>query len=136
MKRWVWLAIAGVVILWASGGATSTVQRIANAIAYAEGFNVPNSRAARNRNPGNLTASFGFPVEWDGMFAIFQTLEDGWTALRMQVQMMRDGSSTYYDPTMSIEQIAQVYTATDPSAWASNVAAQLGVSVTTPIGAI
>jgi hypothetical protein len=73
---------------------------------------------------------------WDGMFAIFQTLGDGWGALKTQVQMMLDGTSIYYNPSMTIQQIANQYTATDQNAWAANVASQLGVTIDTPIGSV
>lgn len=61
------------------------VDKIAAAIARFEGFYVPNSRAQRNNNPGNLRRWGNTPVV-DG-FASFPTLEAGWAALRRQVEI-------------------------------------------------
>jgi hypothetical protein len=67
----------------------------------------------------------------------FETLEQGWQALRRQVQAMLDGSSAFYQPGMSIREVATIYTGGDkPDAWASIVAGQLGVPEDTPIGLV
>jgi hypothetical protein len=136
MKNWPVLLIAAIILLSMSGS-VSQVDRIASAIAYAEGFYVSGSRAQRNNNPGNLTKDFGFPVTaWDGMFAVFATVNDGWEALKAQVRMMLDGTSAFYGPDMTIFEVAVTYTTTDQEAWASNVAARLGVTTDTPIGSV
>lgn len=136
MNRWVILGALGLVVL-SMTGSTSRVNRIAQAIAIAEGFNVSGSRAARNNNPGNLTYAFGFPVSgYDGMFPIFQTLDDGWAALHTQIQMMLDGTSALYRPDMTILEVARIYTTTEQEFWAANVAGALGVNVNTPISAV
>jgi len=135
MKSKWWLFALGLVVL-ATGvsGSTSQVERIARAIATAEGFFVQGSRPQRNNNPGNLTATFGYQtMGTDGPFPIFATEAAGWAALKDQIRMMLDGSSAHYQPTMSILEIARTYTATEQDAWANNVANELGVSINTPL---
>ncbi len=59
------------------------VEVIAHAIADFEGyFNGSDTRARRNRNPGNIR-SWG-RVKRAGGFAEFRAVEDGWRALRLQ----------------------------------------------------
>jgi hypothetical protein len=67
---------------------------IIQAIGKMEGFGVPNSRATRNCNPGNInfapwTKDYGAVLETipagikeEARFACFQTDDQGWTALR------------------------------------------------------
>jgi hypothetical protein len=133
MKRENWLvAIAiGFGILAFAGGAgfgLSVVDRLADAIAFAEGWYVAGSRSQRNNNPGDLTYSFGFPTTGnDGPFPIFATAAAGLAALNKQVSEMFDGSSQNFNPSMSIAQVGQVYAGGDPN-WANNVASRLGVT--------
>lgn len=113
------------------------VNRLADGIAFAEGFYVSGSRPRRNNNPGDLTKTLGFPSSgFDGMYVIFQTLDIGWQALRKQVSMMLDGSSSIYNPNMTVWEMAQRYTTTDQVAWANNVAAKLGVDIHTKISEV
>lgn len=58
---------------------------MAQAIARKEGFNVPNSLAQRNNNPGNLRSWGSNPVV--GGYAKFPTLDAGWAALRRQIEL-------------------------------------------------
>lgn len=113
------------------------VEAFADAIAFAEGFYTPGSRAARNNNPGDLTEDLtGAGVSWDGPFVVYGTAADGWAALQKQVGKMLDGSSAFYHPGMSIREVAAKYTATEQAAWAANVAARLGVQVDSVIGGL
>lgn len=106
------------------------IDDFAAAIAYAEGFYVSGSRAARNNNPGDLTVdTTGQAVGTDGPFMVYATLADGWEALKQQISLMLSGASAYYDPSMTLREIAAKYTATDPEAWAANVASRLGTTV-------
>jgi len=105
------------------------IDKFADAIAYAEGYYVTSSRAERNHNPGNLTVdTTGTSIGNDGPFMVYASPDDGWEALKKQVERMIDGTSQYYNQTMSILEIAYKYTATDALAWARNVASRLGVS--------
>lgn len=71
------------------------VMRISVAISEMEGFNVPNSRAQRNNNPGNLRSWKGVPVE--GGYANFPTAAEGWNALRSQVRRNVGRGLTLYE---------------------------------------
>lgn len=115
---------------------STAAQKIAKAIARAEGFYAQGSLPQRANNPGNLErGDIGY-----GMISgktIYPSPGQGWNALYAQVQAMLDGSSQYYDPTMTISDIAPIYTGNDNSiSWAQNVADSLGVDVDTPIGQI
>lgn len=137
-----WLVI-GAVLLLALGGtafAVSTdgrIPRIAEAIAYAEGFYVDGSRPRRNNNPGDLTRSLGFStMGLDGIYIIFSTLQDGWNALYKQVELILTNRSGVYTSEMTILDVAQRYTTTQPVEWAQNVAVRLGVTVDTKISEV
>lgn len=89
-------------------------------------------------NPGDLTKSFGFsnsgPQNSDGVLA-FNTLADGWGALRAQLQLIADGGSHVYAASDSILDMGYKWAGeSQGGAWASNVAAALGVDPSTPIG--
>lgn len=136
-KKWLLLVIAGALVLSTNTGSKPQVDRIAEAIAHAEGFFVNGSRPQRNNNPGNLTDSFGYQtVGYDGSFPIFVNVAAGWAALKDQIRKMLDGTSRYYSPDMTIAEIANVYTATEKDAWAANVARELGVSINTPLNQV
>lgn len=114
----------------------TVVAQLADAIAYAEGFFAPNSRANRNKNPGNLTqdiAGGGAGIGKDGMFIVYATAEDGWLDLKQQVRMMLDDASHIYSSNMTIREVAMRYTTTDQFAWATNVASRMGVPMNTPL---
>ncbi len=137
---WLWVAILGGLAL-ATGtgvvmsGFSDQVQRIAKAIADAEGFGPVGNRATRNNNPGDLTYSFGFAtIGQDGPFPIFASVTDGWNALYTQIEDIFSGSS-HWSPDMSIAQIGQTYANGDPN-WSINVANALGVDVNTPLSEV
>jgi hypothetical protein len=107
----------------------SVVNRIARAIARAEGYFVSGSLPNRLNNPGSLKDPN------TGQLRAFSTVEEGWAALKQQVARMLEGTSAFYKPSMTIAQIAAIYTGGDkPDAWARIVAGELGVSPDTPIG--
>ena len=109
----------------------AVISRIADAIAWAEGFFVPGSRPHRNNNPGDLERDVtGKRVGFDGPYVVYATFEDGWEALEHQVRLMF-GGSRIYKPSMTIAEVARHWTATNPEAWAKNVAARLWVGVNT-----
>lgn len=114
----------------------SVVEAIARAIATAEGFFSSSGTALPQRanNPGDLMlGDIGFGVI-NGK-TIYKTAEDGWNALYNQVRLMLTGASAYYNPQMTIREIAVKYTGNDnPVSWAMNVAQSLGVSIETRLG--
>ena len=116
---------------------SSSVQKIAQAIATAEGFYVAGSRPARNHNPGDMTADLiGKSVGMDGSFVVYMTDSDGWQNLYTQIQEWLSGTSSHATSASTISQISQFYTTTDQSSWATTVANELGVSLDTPIGEV
>lgn len=125
-----------------TSGVDPVIQKIAEAIAFAEGFYIPGSRASRNHNPGDMTQDLiGKGVGRDGAFIIYANDADGWTNLYAQVSGWMTGSSKNADNTFSIADISQFYTTpgtsgNDQTNWANNVASQLGVSPDTSIGSI
>ena len=118
------------------GGYPGFVTAFANAIATAEGFFVNGSRPQRNNNPGDIMSG--------GSFVVYNSISDGWNALYNQVSLMFTGGSSYYNPSMTIGQVAQVYvdgpnaTGMSPgaTAWMNNVASVLGVSPGTTLATL
>jgi hypothetical protein len=109
----------------------AVISRIADAIAFAEGYNVPGSRPRRNNNPGDLEQDVtGKAVGHDGPYVVYASPEDGLEALKHQVRLMFQGSHIY-KASMTIAEVAGHYTSTQPETWARNVAEYLGVSVGT-----
>lgn len=150
MKAGAW---AGVVLLFAAifigaqnafGGTVSGlngpqgstgIDALMQAIATAEG-----SLEAHPdwNNPGDLTRDFGFnslgPQNSDGVLA-FATLNDGWGALRAQLELIASGGSRVYSTSDTILSMGHKWAGiSQGTAWASNVAAALGVDPSTPIG--
>ena len=114
----------------------AVIARIADAIAFAEGFYAPGSRPRRNNNPGDLERDVtGKAAGMDGSYVIYATVQDGWDALKHQVSLMFEGSHIY-NSSMTIAQVAVHYTATQSGVWAANVAARLGVNVATRLNEI
>ena len=71
----------------------------------------------------------------------YGTADDGWNALYAQVNAMFQGTSGFYNPGMSINEVAYTYAdgAHDPQGaanWANNVAATLGVTTDTTLSSI
>ena len=113
------------------------ITRFSEAIAYAEGYYVPGSRARRNNNPGNLTVdTIGKAVDMDGMFIVYANAIDGWNALKRQVELILTDLSSIYTSDMTLIEIAERYTTTEQSAWAHNVASKLGIPVNVPVSSL
>jgi len=71
----------------------AVISKIADAIAFAEGFFVAGSRPHRNNNPGDLERDLTSKGRgWDGPYVIDATPQEGWEALRHQVRLMFNGS--------------------------------------------
>jgi len=104
------------------------IEDLAKAIAIAEhGKDKINSGEIPNNNPGNIK---GFKT---GKFINYPTLEKGWDALKNQASKFFSGSR-YYNPEMTIKEIAQKYVGTsDAPNWAKNVATHLGITPDTKL---
>jgi hypothetical protein len=114
----------------------AVISKIADAIAFAEGYFVPGSRPRRNNNPGDLEQDLtGKGVGWDGPYVIYASPQDGREALEHQVRLMFVGSH-FYRPSMTIREVARRYTATQADTWAGHVARRLGVTVDTRLADI
>jgi hypothetical protein len=105
------------------------VDRLAYAIARAEGYFVDGSLPQRLNNPGDLVD----PTT--GKLRQFATPAEGWDALRRQVRAMLSGMSVWYRPDMTLLEVAQRYTGGDnPQGWAQVIAEEFGVTPNTKLG--
>lgn len=111
------------------------IDGIAQSIATMEGFFKPNSLAARNNNPGNLRSWGSVPVV-DG-YASFPTAEQGWAALRAQIQRNIDRGLTLREFFSGKPGVYAGYAPSadnnHPEEYAKFVASRLGVDVDTPL---
>lgn len=110
------------------------IPSLAQAIANAEGYGVPNAIPTNANNPGNLKiGDVGNGTV--GGITIFSTAEDGWTALQGQLTKMFNGTSNVYNPSMTIEQVGQLWSNGDPN-WSNNVSNSLSTSSQTPLSSL
>jgi hypothetical protein len=117
-------------------GGMGTVEQLAQAIATAEGYFQPGSLPARTNNPGDLKlGDRGYGTEQGK--TIFPNSQSGWDALYHEINLILNRQSNYYNPSMSILEIAYVWTGNDnPEGWAHIVASYLGVGVNTSLSDI
>jgi hypothetical protein len=117
------------------------IDLLASIIAYQEGFYKKGyiTRAQKNHNQGNLifvgqSKAIG---KDDKGFAIFANDQDGWEALKFQLNYIFDGKSKYYLPDFSINDFVAVWASTSPHnekvAYANAIARVFGVSPETPL---
>lgn len=100
---------------------------LAAAIANNEGYGTPEAVTINAyNNPGSITDSSGSLIQ-------YQSLEDGAAALENQVNKMVYGGSSVYDPSMTLDQAAPIYTNNGSNA-AQNWASSLGVPTSTTLG--
>ncbi len=114
----------------------SVIDRLAEYIAEFEGFYKDGTVAQRNHNPGNLVSS-PYQIGTKDGFASFLTDNDGWKALKYQLQLIFDGKSKYYRPDMTIQEFINVYASTSPEneriSYAQYIANHFGVDVNTKL---
>lgn len=112
------------------------IRSFAQAVANAEGWNVPNSIPRRANNPGNLKN--GAPTLTGTSITQYESADQGWAALYRQLGLIVSGRSAHYDLGDTIATMAARY-ANEPgetaggNRWAQNVASYLGVSTATPL---
>lgn len=136
----VWIVVAailaGVAVIMTKGTTTrarsGSFFAFANAIAHAEGYGVPGAIPTVRNNPGDLKLA-------GDAITTFATPADGWEALYRQLDRIQTGNTAYYQPTMTIGQVARVWTATEQTIWTNNVLASMreqgfAVSADTIIG--
>lgn len=109
-------------------------------VGMAEGYNVPGSIPNRANNPGDLTSSLGFSETGqtlgEAKVVVFIDRDNGWAALEHQLRLAIAGKSHVYSPSMTIQDFANKYTATQPEEWASNVANSSGFPKDQPLNQI
>ena len=116
----------------------SLIDGIAQAIATMEGFFKPGSLAARNNNPGNLRSWGSTPIA--AGYAAFQSADQGWAALRSQIQKNVNRGLTLREFFAGKPGVYAGYAPSadknNPEAYAKFVAGRLGVDVDTPLSQI
>lgn len=114
---------------------------MANALAQAEGYGIPGSVPTRANNPGDLElGDIGYgtiAAEGNNPITVFPTAQAGMDALQKQADAILTGSSQYYGPDQSLNDIGETYAGPgEASTWAGNIASILGTSADTPVGQI
>lgn len=111
------------------------IRQLARAIARAEGFYVAGSLPARAHNPGDLIQPWRTDLPTMGAegITVFPSDADGWEALHRQLWLIASGQSRVYSVDMTLQDMAERWApgsvhGNNPSAWAANVALDLGVS--------
>jgi hypothetical protein len=107
------------------------IEKLAKAIAAAEGFGVPGAIPTKANNPGDITddGDLGYGViqssgPHGAAITIYPTAEEGWHALYKKLHRALAGASRVYRSDMTLAQIGIKWSG-DP-AWARNVARSLG----------
>jgi hypothetical protein len=99
---------------------------LAEAIAHAEGFGLPDAIPTKAHNPGDLVCSW---LTGEKMGAecihVFQDDATGWAALEHELQLISVGKSHVYVRGMTIREMAEHWTRTQQNEWAQNVASKL-----------
>jgi len=119
---------------WPSG---NRVWDCCRAIAYAEGYNVPNSVPARLNNPGDISdgsSTFGNEFHSGSHVTTFPDANTGWSWLYTKISRAANGNSSVYDPSMSWREIGAKWAPPNAEVWASNVAGALGVDADSSLG--
>jgi hypothetical protein len=106
------------------------------AIAYAEGYNLPNAVPYLLNNPGDISDGadvFGSETHSGSHVTHFPDAVTGWSWLYAKLQHAASGQSSVYDPSMSWREIG-VKWAGNAATWSTNVATRLGVDVDSSLG--
>lgn len=114
-------------------------EKLAYAIAVAEGFFAPHSLPSIIHNPGDLElGNRGFGTQAGKTCykkadpeADIDDGSDGWSALRRQCIKMLSGASLEYSVNDTFETVSVKWTGNDnPEGWAQNVCENLGIDPT------
>lgn len=129
MKKFI-LALIVFLALTVFATAQSQQQKLAHAIAVAEGFYQKGTLPNRLHNPGDITSSLrhAYPGQiglYHG-YVIFKSNQYGWEALFNQIQKVIDGTSSRYTQNMTFAQIAKVYA--KDRRWGNKVCSILGIT--------
>lgn len=111
------------------------IDSLAQSIATMEGFFKPNTIAQRNNNPGNLRSWGANPVK--NGYAVFSSAEEGWAALRKQIQLNVNRGLTLEEFFGGKPGVYPGYApsadSNDPANYARFVAGRAGIAVNQPI---
>lgn len=121
------------------GGPTTypePIKQFGHAIARQEGFYVTGSVPQRANNPGDLVMPNWTGPTLGAGISVFDSPDAGWNALYRQLWLILTGASNRYNLDMTIADMGAVWTTTQKTAWSTNVANYLGVSVDTPLWAV
>jgi hypothetical protein len=117
--------------------AQDRVQTLAEAIAKAEGYGRKHAIPTRYHNAGDLKVVRGYT--YPGQIGVgkanhvrFRSDQDGWAALRHQIEMIISGASTHYSVNMSLQEMSKHY-AGNHRVWTKNVAHNLSVDQDTKL---
>lgn len=112
---------------------TPQLQSLAQQIQTQEGY-YPGSLSYQNNNPGNLKYA-GQPgaTSGPGGFAVFDSYQDGLTALYNQLGLYASGQCAFCDgQPQTIQSMMQIYAPSsdnnNPTQYASTIASNLGIS--------
>lgn len=96
---------------------------LAQAIAHSEGYGVEGAIPTRAHNPGDMVCPWlkGDKLGAEGIH-VFPDESAGWAALEHQLDLIKHGKSQVYLNSMTIAQMARLWTRTESTAWAENVA--------------
>ena len=117
-----------------NGPGTDAIGKLAAAIGQAEGFGPAGNLPTRINTPGDLElGDLGFGTQ--ATKTVFNTIADGWAALRREIEIIQNGQSAYYNADTTIASMAKLWTGGDnPDQWAQAVASALGVTPDTRLG--
>lgn len=111
------------------------IDSLAQSIATMEGFFKPNTIAQRNNNPGNLRTWGNQPTQ--NGYAVFSSPEEGWAALRQQIQRNISRGLTleeFFGGKAGVYPgYAPAADKNNPSGYARFVAGRAGIAVDQPI---
>jgi hypothetical protein len=112
---------------WPTG---DNIWNVCVAIAFAEGYNVPNSNPARLNNPGDISdgaSTYGSEFHSGSNITKFPNAETGWGWLYAKLRNISLGGSAVYQKDWTFTQIGKKWAPPNAEVWSGNVAAQLGV---------
>lgn len=105
------------------------------AIAKAEGFGAPGAVPTRANNPGDLIIP-----NWQGQktgpegVSVFSSVGEGWNRLRYQLYLIGSQQSKVYSFDMTIADMGNKWTITEPGTWSNTVAQSIGTTTDVTLG--
>jgi hypothetical protein len=113
----------------------AAIDFLSTGIARAEGFGVAGAIPTLAHNPGDLVIP-----NWQGPkmgaegISVFASDLEGWNRLKYQLYLIGSGQSHVYNLQMTLLDMANKWTRTDPATWATNVARSIGTTTDVTLG--